>query len=265
MLQSLRVSESGLIGQQQKLEIIANNLANVDTPGFRRILSTFEAQAPPGTGPGGGRPVIGVQNAAGGPSPNLNQLLPGNLLRMNTAVDLRPGSMRATGNPLDLAIEGEGFFVVQTPQGEAYTRNGSFTLDPEGRLVTRDGLPVLGEGGPVEVPPGQLVEIASDGTVRAGASELGRLKLVQPASRADVVPAGSTLLVRAQGRPAPRTIAPERVRMQAGFLETSNTNPVSELVQMIRAQRIFEAGQRVLTSADETLRRAVTDLPKVNG
>lgn len=256
MLQSLKISESGMIGQQQKLEIIANNLANANTPGFKRLLTTFEEVPAPQRGP---RP-FDVQR---GVEPSLRPIAPGSTMRMRTSLDLSQGSLRATGNPLDVAIDGDGFFVVGAPDGEAYTRNGSFALDAEGRLSTRDGLPVLGEGGPIEIPPGARVEVASDGMVRANGLEIARLRLVRPANRAALSPEGDTRMRRATGAPAPEQVPAEEIRVQSGFLEESNANPVSELVQMITAQRIFEAGQRVLSTNDETLRKSVNELPKV--
>ncbi len=256
MLQSLKVSESGMIGQQQKLEILANNLANANTPGFKRLLTTFESVQPAQAFPTPANP-----NRP--PEPSLRPIQPGSLLRMRTALDLHPGSVRLTGNPLDVAIEGDGFFVVRTPQGDRYTRNGSFTLDDEGRLTTQDGSPVLGEGGPIELPPDAVVEIASDGAVQADGTEIGRLKLVRPANRFAFTPEGSTRLRPVKTAPLPQAIPADDVRIAVGALEESNTNPISELVQMITAQRIFEAGQRVLVANDEALRKATNELPKV--
>jgi flagellar basal-body rod protein FlgF len=256
VLQSLKVSESGMIGQQQKLEILANNLANANTPGFKRLLTTFEAVQPPQRGP----TPVNINNPT---EPSLRPIQPGSLMRMRTALDLKPGSTQLTGNPLDLAVQGEGFFVIQTPQGERFTRNGSFTLDAEGRLSTRGGSLVLGQGGPIEIPPGAQVEVSSDGSVRAAGTEIGRLKIVRPANRLAFSPEGGTFMRPAPGARAPQSVLPERIRIQAGALEQSNANPISELVQMITAQRIFEAGQRVLSANDEALRKVTTEVPRV--
>ena len=256
MLQSLRVSESGLIAQERKLSVLANNLANASTPGFKRLIASYRLQAPPAPG------LQGVPQAALPPN-NPNVLMPGGLLRLSTAPDLKAGPMQPTGNPLDVAVDGEGFFVVQTARGERYTRNGSFTLDAAGRIVTRTGDPVLGDGGPMEVPPGALVEIATDGTVRADGNELGRLRMVRPADRMALTPDGNGGFAVAPGANPPPIVPEEERRVAPGFLEGSNTNPVSELVQMITAQRVFEAGQRVISATDDTLRKNINEVPRV--
>ena len=256
MLQSLKVSEAGMLGQQEKLEILANNLANLNTPGFKRILSTLEAVPAEGT-----QPRLPRIDVPGEIAPN--PIPPGSLLRVGSSLDLRSGPIEATGNPLDLAIEGEGFFVIQTAAGERYTRNGSFTLDPAGRLVTRQGELVVSDSGPIEVPEGAALAVAGDGAVTANGQPIGQLRVVVPASAGDFAADGTSLYRTAPGRSAPEALPAERLRIQPGFLEGSNANPISELVAMITAQRIFEAGQRVLSAADETLRRAVNEIPKI--
>lgn len=252
MLQSLRVSESGMLAQQNKIEIVANNLANASTPGFKRMLTTFQAVDPAAPGFAGQVPQPG----------QVDVMVPGSLLRITSAPDLSPGPWIATGNDLDVVLDGEGMFVVQTADGERYTRNGSFTVSPDDKLTTRTGDPLMGEGGPIEIPPASTVEIALDGTVRANGDEVGRLRVVRPGSALDLTPDGDTTFALRPGAEAPRPIE-EGARVQAGFLEGSNTNPVSELVSMITAQRIFEAGQRVLSAADDTLRKATNDIPQM--
>lgn len=252
MLQSLRVSESGLLAQQNKIEILANNLANASTPGFKRLLTTFQAVDPAAPGFAG-------QNPAG----QVDVMLPGSMLRVSSAPDLSPGSWISTGNRLDVVLDGEGLFVTQGDDGERYTRNGSFTVSPDDRLTTRAGHPVMGEGGPIEIPPASFVEIALDGTVRANGQEVGRLRVVEVESALDLTPDGDTSFALRPGAEAPRPLEAGQARVQAGFLEGSNINPVSELVNMITAQRVFEAGQRVLRAADDTLRRATNDIPRI--
>lgn len=256
MLQSLRVSEAGMLGQQNKLEIVANNLANASTPGFKRMLTTFQAVAPQAPGFEGVDP-----NAL--PGGAVDVMVPGSMLRLRSAPDLSPGPMRPTGNRLDVAIGGDGLFAVQTDAGERYTRAGNFTISPEDQLVTAAGDTVLGEGGPIEIPPTSFVEIALDGTVRADGDEVGRLRLVTPETALDLTPDGATSFALRDGAAPVRAVDPAEIRVQAGFLEGSNANPVSELVSMITAQRIFEAGQRVLSATDETLRKATTEIPKI--
>jgi len=253
VLQSLKVSETGLLAQKNKLDIVANNLANATTPGFKRMLTTFQAADPEAPGFQGFDPAQGT----------VDVMMPGRTLQIISAPDLAPGPMKRTGNELDVAIDGEGFFAIRTERGERYTRNGSFTVDAGDRLATRGGDAVLGEGGPIEIPPASMVEIALDGTVRANGDEVGRLRIVRPENALAFTPDGATAFAVAEGAEPPRPVAEGTARVQAGFLEGSNTNAVSELVSMITAQRIFEAGQRVLTTADNTLRKATNDIPKM--
>ena len=175
MLQSLRVSEAGLLAQKNKLEIVANNLANASTPGFKRMLTTFQAVDPQAPGFAGQDP-----NAL--PGGTVDVMMPGSMLRMTSVPDLSPGPMQATGNRLDVALASEGLFVFQAAEGERYTRAGNFTISPDDRLVTASGDAVMGEGGPIEIPPASVVEIALDGTVRANGAEVGRLRVVRPES-----------------------------------------------------------------------------------
>ncbi|HKK72186.1 MAG TPA: flagellar hook-basal body complex protein, partial [Candidatus Krumholzibacteria bacterium] len=119
MLQSLKVSETGLLAQKNKLDIVANNLANATTPGFKRMLTTFQAADPEAPGFQGFDPAQGT----------VDVMMPGRTLQIISAPDLAPGPMKRTGNELDVAIDGEGFFAIRTERGERYTRNGSFTVD----------------------------------------------------------------------------------------------------------------------------------------
>lgn len=256
MLQSLKVSEAGLLAQEHKVDVLANNLANAATPGFKRMLATFRLDPPPAPG------LEGVP-AAALPPLTTNVLMPGGMLQVTTVPDLRAGPMQPTGNPLDVAVDGDGFFVVQTAQGERYTRNGSFSLDAEGRLTNQTGELILGDGGPIEVPPGSLLAIATDGTVRADGNELGRLRLVQPANALAFSPDGGSGFTIAPGAEAPVAVPDGSRRVAPGFLEGSNTNPISDLVAMITAQRVFEAGQRVISTTDETLGKNINEIPRI--
>lgn len=260
MLQSLRVSEAGMLAQQNKIEVVANNLANATTPGFKRLITTLQAVDP--AAPGFNGQLQNGQLAGGLPGGQLDVMLPGSLLRVGTSPDLSTGSWIDTGNRTDVALDGQGMFVVKADGQDQYTRNGSFVVSAEGKLTTRAGHEVQGDGGPIEVPPAAVVEIALDGTIRANGDDVGRLKIVQPNAATDMTPVGDSNFALRPGAEAPAPAAENSVRVQAGFLEASNANPVSELVAMITAQRIFEAGQRVLSAADETLRKATNDIPR---
>lgn len=253
MLRMLQVAEAGMRVQQARVDVLTNNLANADTPGFRRVLASFDvrpdgpdqpARPRPGDPPlpqmGEGRGTVGMVGA-------------------RTGLDLRPGAVRHTGNPLDVALAGEGFFAVRTAEGERYTRNGSFSLSPEGRLQTLGGEVVLGDGGPLEIPPGQL-EVGADGSLRVDGEEVGKLKVVRV--EGELRPGAGQLLELAPGAQA-RPLPDEERRVMGQHLEGSNANPVRELVALIQAHRLFEAGQRVLSTTDDSLGRTVNDLGRV--
>lgn len=243
MLRNLQVARSGMIAQERRVEITANNLANASTTGFRRLLlaqRTPETEATP-------------LDPTGGPAPTT---LP---IEITSRLDTTQGPLTATGNPLHLAIQGEGYFVVSTPEGDRFTRDGAFRLDAEGTLSTASGHPVQGDGGPLTIPPGE-VQMASDGRILVSGQEVGTLRVVDFADPGALQPAGHGLLVPPRDLAAQDIEANER-RLVVGHLEGSNANPITELVNLITAQRLFESNQRVLTTTDESLRRTVNDIP----
>jgi flagellar basal-body rod protein FlgF len=222
----MRQSALGLIQRAQAQEVLSNNLANINTPGFRGDRVSFAEALEQAAGKGALRSVA------------------------VTSIDLRPGPVETTGNDLDFAVDGAGFFVVQTPQGERYTRGGAFTLDGEGKLVTRSGYPVLTDGGPVVADSGDLM-VAEDGTVSVGGEPAGRLRLV---SFAD----GRALrrweggLFEAVGRPVEA-----EGRILQGHLEGSNVSPVEMLTEMMTALRQFEANQKALREQSDTAEKLI--------
>lgn len=215
-------------------DILANNLANASTPGFRQSRVGFRQAtlaAPP---------VDGAPPTLPMPDPV-------------TRIDLAPGIYQVTDDHLDLAIQGEGYFVVQTVNGERYTRSGHFQLAQDGTLVTPQGDPLLTEGGPVLVPAGAQLEVAADGTLRAGDQDLGRLQVVTFADGgAGLRHAGASMLSSDSGaEPA------ESARVLQGVLEAPNVTAVQSMVDMITLLRHFEMNQRAIRTQDETLGRLI--------
>jgi len=239
-----------MTGAQQLLQqqaVTAHNLANAGTTGFKAETAAFRVA--PVEGPG-----LPTRAYA---------------LDSTTGADLSPGTVQATGRDLDVAIEGPGFFTVEAKDGtEAYTRAGSFDVSPDGELMTRTGLTVLGEGGPITVPPDTKITVGRDGTISgttygqsATVNVLGRLKLVNPAAP-DVAKGGDGLFRMRNGQPAD---ADEAVTVTAGALEGSNVNPVSAMVDMITLARNFEMQMKLLQNADGNEQRANTLLGPTNG
>ena len=222
------LSMSGAKATMQRQDTLANNLANVSTPGFRAELQAFRAV--PVQGSGASTRVYALETTTG--------------------YDGSAGAITATGRNLDVAVTGSSWLSVQALDGtEAYTRGGSFDVSSEGTLVTRSGLPVLGDGGPIQIPPNAVVSIGGDGTVSAKGTDgkntaVGRLKIVTPEAP---LTRGVDGLFRAPDGDLP---ADTNARVQDGALEGSNVSPVETMVAMISAARQFEAQMKMLSTAE---------------
>jgi len=218
----------GMQARQDAMDVLANNLANVSTTGFKGDSAFFRA----------------YQNALDDdPTDNTNIDRSTNL--ENTKTDFSPGSMHNTGRELDAAIDGEGFFVVQTSAGERYTRDGSFTLNSNGQLVTHDGFTVTGRSGPITLPPG-VVSIDPAGNISVDGASVDTLKVVKFAQPATLAKEGRNLFRQTDPKGAALTI--ENPNIQQGALEGSNVNAIHEMVTMMKYMREFESLQKMLTS-----------------
>jgi len=237
-----RLIYTAMTGASQALDeqaVIANNLANVSTTGFRAQLANFR-DAPMAFGDGS----------------SVNDLTTRTFVLASTpGADMTPGAISRTGNPLDIAIQGQGFMAVQTADGnEAYTRAGNLHVDENGQLMTAGNEQVIGSGGPISVPPGSAVTIGTDGTVSAlspgsqpnAIAMIDQIKFVNP-------PAGTLtrgddgLFHTADGNPAQ---ADPTVQIATESLEGSNVNPVAAMVAMITNARQFQMQTQLLKTAD---------------
>lgn len=176
----------------------------------------------------------------------------------SVATDFSAGPLQFTGRQLDVAVEGKGWLAVRTPDGgEAYTRDGSLQVSANGVLQTRSGLPVIGEGGPITLPPDSEIVIGKDGSISALANGIvnvaDRLKLVNP-PEADLVRGEDGLFRTTQNLPSP---ADDAVRVAGGYVEGSNVNVVDQMVQMISLARQFEMQTRMLSTAEQNDRAAM--------
>ncbi|RJG51071.1 flagellar basal-body rod protein FlgG [Sphingobium terrigena] len=251
---ALHVARTGLDAQNTKMRVIANNLANVNTTGFKRDRADFETLA------------YQQMIAAGANSDSENKFATG--LNLGSGVSLQgtskintQGTLTQTGNSLDMAIEGSGFFQVQRPDGSiAYTRAGNFSVTAEGTVVTSDGLPLIPQ---VTVPEGATsVTVGNDGTVsatlqgEATPTQLGQIELATFMNAAGLSAIGGNLLVEsaASGTPQVGVAGLEgRGSIRSGSLETSNVNVVEELVDMIETQRAYEVNSKMIKATDEML------------
>jgi len=223
--------QSGLLGQ---MDAIANNIANVSTTGFRREGMVFSEYV-----------------AGAGDAPSLSIGF-GN----TRVVDLQQGTLTATGGRFDLAIQGEGFFLVDTPQGQRLSRAGAFQPDATGTLVNPDGYPLLDAGGSaIVVPQGaRTVAVAQDGTLSADGQPVARIGLWQPDDPLTLRHAAGTLFAANGVQPA------EGGRVMQGYLEDSNVQPLSEIATMIAVQRAYELGQSFLDREDDRARAVISTL-----
>jgi flagellar basal-body rod protein FlgF len=240
---------AGLQAQSLALEVAAHNLANLNTSGFRGQQPTFQSLMAVS------RPTV----------PNVLNLATNNFgVLEGTHLDLTAGNLETTGNPLDVAIEGSGFFAIQTASGTRYTRNGNFKVSSTGQLVTVAGDLVLGhpalkDKGGINVPAG-AVSIASDGTLSVNGAVAGNIQLVDFAPGTLLTSEGETLLSAPPGSAQPA----QQSMLKQGALESSNVNPIRSVVTLIGVQREAEMMQRAMSLFDTEFNRiATTDLPKV--
>lgn len=256
MLRALNTAATGMEAQQLRIDVIANNLANVNTTGFKRSRGDFQdllyqTMKAPGSSAGAGREVpTGIQVGLGTRS-------------VATLKDQTLGEMRQTQSPLDLSIEGNGFFQIRQPNGEmGYTRAGAFRTDSQGRVVTPDGFQLEPA---ITIPAdAQSVSIASDGTVTVRQPnqkdnvEVGKIQLVTFVNPAGMESIGRNLQrpTGASGDPVPGTPGENGIGSLAqGFLEGANVKVVDEMIDMIVAQRTYEINSKVIQTADQILQK----------
>ncbi len=229
---------SGGIAQEKRLDILANNLANANTAGFKKDVVSFRALLASAENGGAGADLVALSEHS---------------------TDFSQGGVRHTGNALDLAVRGGGFFEVLTDEGSRYTRAGSFTLDGSGRLVTDGGEPVSGGGGPVVIDGGQIV-IGDDGEVTVDDASVGQIKLVSFVDPDQLEKVGANLFRNAGGDG--NLDSGFAGTIQQGYLEMSNVNIVSDMVQMIEISRAYESFQKTIQSIDGATQKLVNEVGK---
>lgn len=253
-LSGLYLSAAGMQAQQARLDLAAQNLANAGTPGYKQIASALAALPAAG--------IDRVDYAGGGPSTPLGDLT-GTPYTAAAAARLEPGPLQSTQQPLDVAIDGDGLFVVQAPDGLRYTRRGDFHQDAAGRLVSSEGYPVLVDGAPVG-RPGVELSIDAQGVVRVDGAVAGPLDVVDlsqtgPLRRAE----GGYWVPSGDGDLLPSRAPSGGSRLRVGYLEQANVDPLREMVALMTAVRTYETNQKVLQVQDETLGRAASELGRV--
>lgn len=232
------------IALQRQMDVVANNMANINTTGFKAEDLLFEEYV---------MPVARDQDF-----PRLDQPL-SYVQDWATLHDLSGGAMVQTGSELDVGLNGDGFFAVDAPGGERWTKSGSFQLDASGTLVDINGNPVLGEGGPIQFGPEETaITIASDGSVSSSAGAKGRLRIVEFSNPQELTREGDNLW--AGGTP----LAATNTRVMQGFVEKSNVSGVTEMAEMIRVTRAYESIASIMTRQDDMRRTAIQRLGDTN-
>lgn len=250
---------SGLFGAlttEHRMNFIANNLANVNTNGYKKDTVAFKDTMASFAHDEIREPLMNCRSKPLFPEPK-------NLARPRIAVsqtDFSQGSMHFTGDPLDLAITGDAFFKVTTPTGDFYSRNGHFLRTADGTVVTPQGWPVQGAGGNIVIPAGtRAVQISEDGQVLADGEIINNLNLVTVDNLTNLEKMGRNLY---RARPNVNVVEQDALaggaRVAQGFIETSNVEVVSEMVNMIETNRQFEAYQKVIQSSDAVDREAIS-------
>jgi flagellar basal-body rod protein FlgF len=236
------MAASGLRARMESLDLLANNVANTSTGGYKAD-----------------REFYSLYTAPEGAEPDTPVTMP---VIERPWTDFSQGTLQPTGNSLDLALSGAGFFAVDGPAGPLYTRNGSFRVDPGGRLVTEDGYAVRGSAGaPITIGPARGVDVDRDGVVRQDGAVVGRLEIVDFTSNAGLTKQGRSYFRPAD--PAVGPTVPQGVSVEQGKLEASNTGSAEAAVRLVSVMRQFEMLQRAASLASDMSRQAIQQVAKV--
>lgn len=242
-------SASGGLVQLKKLEIINNNLANVNTAGFKRQMIVGKAQSFEET-------LASTINSTDVFARGDHERTPG-VVNVRTVTDFSPGPIKNTGNPLDAALlNPTDFFVVTTPQGEQYTRAGNFTVNDAGELVTMDGMQVMGDGGAL-VANGPGVKITSDGSVTVNGARVGALRVVRFSDTSELTPVGNTRFALPAGSPEPAGVQAE---LEPQALEMANVSVINGVLELISTNRAFDLYTRSARTIDEMNTASITQV-----
>lgn len=258
---------SGAMAQSQRLDTIANNLANVNTTGFKRdqqlfreyltanekLPETLQAPRIPAS-------IESFYDMQGGDKSYVDS--------NGTYTDFTQGPLKHTGNKLDLAIDGAGFFEVATPQGIQLTRNGAFSIDGGGKIVTKDGFPLLAAASEGVPPEERLIRVQSaevaisdNGEIYDGENLIGRIALLDVKNKDSLRKVGNSLYALREGI-NPETTIPSITSLKQGFIEGSNVDVVKEMTDMIAATRVFESTQKAIGAYDSMSEKLVNVVPK---
>ena len=248
----------GALAYEKRLQIISNNLANSNTVGYKQDHGQFQI------------PAVSALSQESTQDIDELDITQADLFWNNFSVytDYTSGSLKNTGNDFDLALAGKGFFCVQTPDGIHYTRKGDFTLNAEGVLVTRNGLPVMGESGEISVDGNEnplqhkKFSVDEEGNIFVDGNQVGSLRLVDFPQPYNFTKVGEALFKATDSGPG--EIQAEDTRVSQGFIELSNVDAVKMMTEMIEVLRGYESYQKIIRSVDEVNSRAINEIGKIS-
>jgi flagellar basal-body rod protein FlgF len=239
------LAAAGALVQQMRLDLLANNVANINTLGYKGDKAVFRVN-PDATDQQPTASMDGTQPLSPYAPP------------FSSVIDFSQGALQKTGNPLDVAINGDGFFGIRTPDGIQYTRQGNFTLNTDGVLVTQDGYPVLGQGGEITLDKG-TVAIDAQGRVSVNGDDMDQLRITDFSNPETLKKVGNGRFAASDSTTAQPAANPD---LREGYLETSNVNPVRSMTEMIETARAFQAYQKVIQSEDDATGKSIEDVGK---
>lgn len=261
MVQGINTAAAGMISILQQNDIIANNMANVNSTGFKQLIPTFKnleeadvyRKNPDGT--------------TGMDLQKIGKLSIGSVLDA-AQLDFTQGNLTQTSRSLDFAIDGEGFFVIEGNEGEElYTRNGNFAINDEGELVTMSGNRVFGENGPIkfelELTDISKLIVGADGRIMLGELEINKLMVVDFEDKSKLAMMGNSLFRNTDPDIAP--VEPERVSVAQGFLESSNSNMIKSMIDSITGARTYETLSKIIKDTEGTVKKSVNEVGIVQG
>lgn len=281
MVRGIYTGAAGMMAEMERMNVVANNLANVDRTGYKRDTSIFKAFPELLVRRFNDDGVVRMPLGSYDVLPMVGKI--GTGVEMNEVwTRFQQGALKQTHNPFDFALDGKGFFVVQTDQGLRFTRNGSFLINKEGILVTKDGHKVMGEKGEIRLKKHNF-EVDAQGRIIVNADEqddprrlsdpddnewkkpevLDRLRIVNFEKLRYLDKQGDSFFKETKYSGKATDMTGDRPHVQQGFLEASNVNPVTEMVKMIEVQRSYEACQKAIQSHDQTLQKLVNDVARL--
>ena len=237
LTQAMYAVSVGALNNEQRLDVLANNLANINTPGFKQDRLIFR---------------VPIEKKGDSPTDFLQG--PSAQMPYGAKTDFSQGVLRHTDNPLDLALDGTGFFCIKTPEGIRYTRNGSFSLNENGVLVTKRGDPVLGKSGKIDIMGGNVM-VDQDGNISVEGIQVATLKIVTVSKPQFLKKVGNTLF--ALDRPGLARDKTDGLKVRQGYVEESNVNGIRVMTEMTDISRSYESYQKVIQFLSDATKKSV--------